>query len=105
MHQFHYEIGLALGRGTGIEHAGNVDVIHDRQCLPFHFEPRDNLAAIHAGLNDLEGDFALHGLALLSHPHDSHAAFTDLLQQFVRADLHRRLLGETWMQRFICRGG
>ena len=42
--------------------------------------------AVHAGLDDLERDLAAHGLVLLGHVDDAHAAFADLLQQLVRPD-------------------
>jgi len=57
-----------------------------RQRLAFRFEAGDDLAAVHAGLDDLEGDLALDGFRLLGHPDDAHAAFADLLEQLVRTD-------------------
>ena len=41
---------------------------------------------VHARLDDLERDLAAHGLRLLGHVDDAHAAFADLLQQLVAAD-------------------
>ena len=61
-------------------------MIHHRQRLPLGLEARDDLTAVHARLDDLERDFALHRLHLLGHPHDAHAAFADLLQELVRTD-------------------
>ncbi len=89
--QLHDEVGPAGVRGTAIEDAGDVDMVHQRQGLPLGLEAGDDLAAVHAGLDDFEGDFALHGLGLLGHPDDAHAAFADLLQQLVRADRRARV--------------
>ena len=41
---------------------------------------------IHARLDDLQSHLAAHGLGLLGHVDNAHAAFADLLQQLVRAD-------------------
>ncbi len=61
-------------------------MVHERQGLPFRFEPGDNLPGIHAGLDDLEGDLAAHRLFLFGHEDDAEAAFAELLEQLVRAD-------------------
>ena len=71
---------------AGVEDAGDVDVVHHRQGLPLGLEAGDDLAAVHARLDDLEGDLALDGLRLLGHEDDAHAAFADLLQELVGAD-------------------
>jgi hypothetical protein len=54
-------------------------VVHHRQRLPLGLEAGDDLAAVHAGLDDLEGDLALDRVRLLGHEHDAHAALADLL--------------------------
>ena len=61
--------------------------------MSFRLEPGNHLVAVHAGLDDLEGDLALHRLRLLGHEDRAHAAFADLLQELVRADsgANRRL--------------
>ena len=86
MDQLHDEIGPAVFGGAAIENAGDIDMVHDRQGLPFGLETGDDLAAVHDRLDDLEGDLALHGLGLLGHVDGAHAALADLLQQLVRAD-------------------
>src|SRR5207302_8690337 len=63
-----------------------VDMIHPCQRLPLGLETGDDLAAVHAGLDDLERDLALHRLSLFGHEDGAHAALADLLQQLVRAD-------------------
>ena len=47
---------------AAVEDAGDVDVVHHRQGLPLGLEAGDDLAAVHARLDDLEGDLALHRL-------------------------------------------
>ena len=67
-------------------------MVHQRQRLFFGCEAGDDLAAIHAGLDDLEGHAALDWRGLLGHVDDAHAPFTDLLQKFVGTDLGAGLL-------------
>src|SRR5439155_21785658 len=73
-------------RSSGIEDAGDVEMVHHRQGLAFGLEAGDHLAAVHAGLNDFQGYLALDGLDLLGHEDCTHAAFAELLQELVRAD-------------------
>ena len=70
----------------GVEHAGDVGVVHHRQGLPLGLEAGDHLPGVHARLDDLERDPALDRLGLLGHEDDAHAPFADLLQQLVGAD-------------------
>jgi hypothetical protein len=60
-------------------------VVHEGQGLALGLEAGDDLAAVHAGLDDLDGDLALHGLGLLGHEDGAHAALGDLLQELVLA--------------------
>jgi hypothetical protein len=62
-------------------------------------EPGDDLARVHARLDDLEGDLALHGLGLLGHEDCAHAAFAELLQELVRADDGPGTLGDGLVNR------
>ena len=71
-------------------------MVHQGQGLPLGLEAGDHLAAVHAGLDDLQGDLALDRLGLLGHEDDAHAAFADLLQQLVGADQRARVFGERW---------
>ena len=61
-------------------------MIHHGQGLALGFEAGDDLGAVHAGLDDLQCDAAADGLLLLGHVDDAHAAFADLLEEFVAAD-------------------
>jgi len=91
--QLHHEVGPAAGGGAAVEDLGDVGVVHEGQGLPLGLEPGDHLAGVHARLDDLQGNLALHRLALLGHPNFAHASFTDSLQQLVVADDRTRMLG------------
>ncbi len=84
--QFHHKIWPACIRAPGIEHAGDVGMIHHRQRLPFRFEARDHLRAIHPRLDNFECDAPADGLLLLGHVDYAHSPFTDLLEELVTAD-------------------
>ena len=85
-HQLHHEVGPARFGRPGIEHLGDVRVIHQGQRLPLGLEAGDDLLGIHARLDDLERHLAPNRLRLLGHEDDAHAPFADLLQQLVGAD-------------------
>jgi hypothetical protein len=51
--KLHDEVRAAAIRGAGIEHLGDVRVIHDRQGLPLLLEAGNDLGGVHAGLDDL----------------------------------------------------
>ena len=70
----------------GVEHLGDVGVVHHRQGLPLGLEPGDDLLGVHARLDDLQRHPAADRVRLLGHEDDAHAAFADLLQQLVGAD-------------------
>ncbi len=84
--QFHHEERAPARRGAGIEHAGDVRVVHQGQRLPLLLEARDHLPGVHAELDDLQRDAPNDRLLLLGHEHDAKAPFADLLQQLVGAD-------------------
>ena len=69
-----------------VVHLGDVGMVHHGQGLALGLEPGDDLLRIHARLDDLQRHLAAHGLRLLGHVDDAHAAFADLLQQLVGAD-------------------
>ena len=91
-HQFHHEVRPArLGR-AGVEHLGDVRMVHQRQRLPLGLEAGDDLLGVHAQLDDLERHAAAHRLLLLGHVDHAAAAFADFLQQLVAADAVADLL-------------
>ena len=84
--QFHDEIGPAGLGAAGVEHAGDVGMIHHRQRLALRFEAGDHLLAVHSGLDDLESGAPADGSLLLGHVNHAHAALADLLEELVAAD-------------------
>ncbi len=52
-HQFHHEIGAPGFRGAGVEHAGNIRMIHHGQRLPLGLEPGDHRFGVHPQFDDL----------------------------------------------------
>ena len=84
--QLHDEVRPAAGRRSGVEHGGDVRVIHQREGLPLGLEPRDDLAAVHPRLDDLERHFTPDRFCLLSLPDDPKAAPAQFLQQPVPAN-------------------
>ena len=87
-----------MGEGLGvrvlcrsrIKNLRDVRMIHHRESLPLGLEPGNDLPAIHAQFDDLEGDATFDRLALLGHPDFAEAAFAELLEQFVAAEHLRR---------------
>ena len=47
---------------AAVDDLGDVGMVHQRQCLPLGFEAGDDLAGVHARLDDLEGHLAAHRL-------------------------------------------
>ena len=84
--QLHHEVGAAVVRAAGVEHAGDVRVIHQGQRLPLGLEPGDHVARVHPGLEDLERDLAADRLGLLGDEDQAEAALTDVLHQPVWPD-------------------
>jgi hypothetical protein len=84
--QLHDEVRPAGLGSSGVEHPSDIRMVHERQGLSFRLEPGDDLARVQPRLDDLEGHLALDRVHLLGHEDRPHAAFADLLQQFVRAD-------------------
>ena len=80
-HQFHHEVRPAGIRRAGVENLGDVRMLHHRQRLTFGLEPRDDRPRVHAELDDLERDAALHRLLLLREIHDTAAAFAEFLDE------------------------
>ena len=69
-------------------------MVHHRQRLPLRFETGNDLLRVHAQLDHFERNPAPHRLLLLGHIDDTTAAFADLLEQFVAADLVAGSLGD-----------
>jgi hypothetical protein len=46
-HQFHDKVGPARVSGPGIEHFGDVRMVHESQRLALGFEPGNDLLGVH----------------------------------------------------------
>ena len=80
-HQFHDEIRPAGRRGAGVEHLGEVGVLHHRERLPLGRESRHHFLGVHAEPHDLERDLPLHRFPLVRHEHHAAPAFPDFLRR------------------------
>ena len=61
-------------------------MVHEGQSLALGLEAGDDLASVHAGLDQLHGDAPADWLLLLGQPDLAHAAFADQFEQVVRTD-------------------
>jgi hypothetical protein len=68
-------------------------MVHQRKRLALGLEAGDDLGAIHAGFDDLQGHPATHRFLLLGHPDRPHATLADLLEQLVGADARAGAFG------------
>ncbi len=98
--EFHDEVGASGLGGAGVEDLGDVGMVHEGQGLSLLLEARDDLACVHAELDDLERNLAADGLLLLGHEDASEAAFADELQELVVADLGADIFGDVGRVRF-----
>ena len=73
-HELHHEIGSPRIGRSGIQHRGDVWVIHQGQRLSFGLKSRDNLLSIHARLDDFQSHHTTHGNLLLGSIDDTHAS-------------------------------
>jgi hypothetical protein len=60
-------------------------MIHDSQGLPLELEAREDLAGVHARLDELDRHATPNWLRLLGNPDGSHSAFADFFQQPIAA--------------------
>src|SRR5262245_44496559 len=65
-------------------------MLHQGQRLTLRLEAEDDLARVHAGLENLERDLAANRFHLLGEIDDAEAALADLLQNSVGADCRTR---------------
>ena len=71
-------------------------MVHQGERLPFGFEARDDLARVHARLENLQSNATLHWLLLVGAPYGAEATLPDALAQLEAVDDESRL--------FIARG-
>lgn len=62
-------------------------VVHQRQGLTLGLEAGDDLARVHARLDQLERDAAMDRRELLREPHLTHPARANAFEELVRTDL------------------
>ena len=61
--------GRPAGGRPGVEHLGDVRVVHQGQGLPLGLEPGDHLPGVHPRLDHLQGHLPADRLGLLGHEH------------------------------------
>ena len=84
--QLHDEVRPAAVGGAGVEHLGDVRVVHQRQGLPLGLEPGEHLPASPCpALMSLTATGRLTGSVCSAMQTRAHAALADLLEQLVRA--------------------
>ena len=93
LHQFHDEERPAHVRRARIEDLGDVRMIHHRQRLPLLLEARDDLARVHAQLDDLQRHPPRHRLHLLRHPDRAEAALANSFEEPVSPNHRPAQLG------------
>ena len=83
LHQLHREKWRPHVRLAGVEHLGDVRVLHDGERLLLNREPAEDVGGGHAGLEQLDGHEAVQRLNLLRTVNQAETAFTELVQQAV----------------------
>src|SRR5262245_28725430 len=86
-HVLHREVRPPLLCRPGIEDLRDARMTHDGERLTLRLEPRDDFAAVHAQLDDLEGHAAYDRRGLLGEIDLPDRAFSNGLEHFVWADL------------------
>jgi hypothetical protein len=76
-HVLHGEVGPAVLAGAGIDHAGDVGMIHERERLALGLEAAHDLPGVHPDLDDLERDQPSNRRPLFGEIHHAHAAFSE----------------------------
>ena len=84
---FHGEPRAPRLADAGIEDLGDTRVLHQGKCLPLDLEARQDLATVHAWLEQLERDTAAHRFFLLGQEDLGEAALAQRLAQGVGTDL------------------
>ncbi len=81
--QLHDEEGPAVGGRAGVQHAGNIRMLHERQGLALRLEAGQNAARVHAPLDQLQRHLAADRAKLLGHEDGAHPPLADLLAELV----------------------
>ena len=83
--QVHHEERPPLAGRAGVEHPGDVGVVHDGQGLALRVEPGQDVAGVHPRLDQLERDHPLDRLDLLGQVDAAHPPLADQLAELVPA--------------------
>ncbi len=83
--QFHHEKRPTRFCRCGVQHPGDVGVVHHGQRLPFRVEALEHGLCVHPRFDEFERDLAFDRLGLLGDPDLAHAAFADLFDEGVAA--------------------
>lgn len=81
--EFHDEVWSARRGRPGIEHFGDIRMIHHRDRLPFRFETGKDRPRIEAEFDDLDRNGPFDRLELLGYVDFAHAARPDRFEQLV----------------------
>ena len=101
--QLHGEVGPPGGGGPGVEHVGDIRVVHHREGLALGLEAGQHLPRVHPGLDHFERDLACDRPALFGHPDHPEPALADLLHQRVGAEDVARVFGDRIDGLFLAR--
>ena len=85
-HQFHDEVRAPRFGGAGVQHLGNVRMVHERQGLPLCLKACDHGLGVHAQFDDFQRHPTAHRFLLFGHVNHAATALADLLEEFVAAD-------------------
>ena len=85
LNELHHEERLAGLGGAAVEHAGDVGVVHQGECLPLGVEASEDRARVHADLDQLERDLAFDWCGLACPINGAHAPLAEDFEQRVPA--------------------
>jgi hypothetical protein len=91
--QLHDEERPAVLGRPGVEHPGDVRVVHHRQGLPLGPEPGQHPPRVHPRLDHLQGHPPADRLGLLGQEHDPHPPLAEHRHQLVSSGEHRPDVG------------
>ena len=112
-HQFNHEVEPPLLGLAAVEDAGDVRVVHHGERLALGLEAGDDLARVHACLEDFDRDAAADRFGLIGHVDGAEATLADFLKDLVAvagaepgASLKVRGadVGRWWLQGFVGQG-
>src|SRR5262245_14849562 len=85
-HVLHHEVRAAIISDTSAIDLRDVGMAHHREGLALTLEASDDLARVHAELDDFEGDPPAKRLFLLCQIHNAHTTLAERLENSIRTD-------------------